>query len=89
MVNKFFNFFNSAFSPNPYLRSYIVNGFYIRFLNFTFSATLKVKSGLSTVSNISGSKFSIAFTVSFIFFLILKIFIKTLVKPKYVISLRS
>ena len=41
-----------------------------------------VKSGLSTVNNISGLKSSIALTVSLILFFILKIFIRTFVKPK-------
>ena len=59
-----------------------MNCFNFGFLFFIFSATLKVKSGLSTVNNMSGLKFSIAFTVSLIFFLILKIFKKTFVKPK-------
>ena len=59
------------------------------FFILILSATLKVKSGLSTVNNISGLNFSIALTVSLIFFLILKILNNTLVNPKYVISLRS
>ena len=48
---------------------------------FTFSATLKVKSGLSTLNKISGLNFIISLTVLFILFLILNIFKKTLVKP--------
>jgi hypothetical protein len=55
-----------------------MNCFNFRIIFFTLSATLNVKSGLSTVNNISGLKSSIAFTVSFIFFLILKIFKKHL-----------
>ena len=55
----------------------------------TLSATLRVKSGLSTLNNISGLNLIISSTVLLILFLILKIFNKTLVKPIYVISLRS
>jgi len=51
------------------------------FCFFTRSATLKVKSGLSTVNKISGLKSFIALTVSLIFLLILKIFFITFVKP--------
>ena len=49
----------------------------------------KVKSGLSTLSNISGLNFTISSTVLFIFDLILKILSNTLVNPKYVISFKS
>jgi len=48
----------------------------------TLSATLSVKSGLSTLNNISGSNFRISSTVLLIFFFILKIFNNTLVKPR-------
>ena len=52
----------------------------------TLSATLKVKSGLSTLNNISGLNLIISSTVLLIFDLILKILNKTLVKPRKVIS---
>ena len=68
---------------------YFAIGLFLVLFILIFSVILKVKSGLSTVNNMSGLKFSISFTVSFIFFLILKRFKITLVKPKYVISLRS
>ena len=48
----------------------------------TFSATLKVKSGLSTENNISGLNLIISLTVWLILFLILNILNKILVKPK-------
>ena len=48
----------------------------------TLSATLKVKSGLSTLNKISGLNSIILFTVALIFFLILNIFNKTLVNPR-------
>ena len=47
----------------------------------TFSATLNVKSGLSTLNKISGLNFIISSTVLFILLFILKMFNKTLVKP--------
>ena len=57
-----------------------MNSFNFEFF-FTFSATLNVKSGLSTEKSISGLKSIIALTVSFIFLFILKIFKNTFVKP--------
>ena len=55
----------------------------------TLSATLSVKSGLSTLNNIFGLNFIISSTVLLILFLILNIFNKTLVNPIYVISFKS
>ena len=46
-----------------------MNYFYIFIFFFTNSATLKVKSGLSTVNKTFGLNFIIALAVSFIFFL--------------------
>ena len=48
-----------------------------------------MKSGLSTLNKISGLNLMISSTVVLIFFLIFKIFNKTLVNPRYVISFRS
>ena len=48
----------------------------------TLSATLKVKSGLSTLNKISGLNFNISSTVLLILFLILKILSITLVNPR-------
>ena len=47
-----------------------------------------MKSGLSTLNNISGLNLKISSTVLFILLFILKIFNSTLVKPRYVISSR-
>ena len=66
-----------------------MNCFYIVVNFLTLSATLNVKSGLSTLNKISGLNFIISSTVLLILFLILKIFNNTLVNPRYVISLRS
>ena len=49
-----------------------MNVFIFLFIFFTRSATLKVKSGLSTVNNISGLKSITALTVSLIFFIYLE-----------------
>ena len=54
----------------------------------TLSATLIVKSGLSTENNISGLNLIISLTVWVILFLILNILNKMLVKPRYVISFK-
>ena len=57
-------------------------------LFLTISATLNVKSGLSTENKISGSNSIILFAVSLIFFFILKMFVNTFVKPRYVTSFK-
>ena len=78
MINKFFNFLYSIFSPYPNLRSHIVNCFDISINFFNSPATLIVKSGLSTENKISGLNLIISLTVWLILLLILNILKKYL-----------
>ena len=67
-----------------------MNYFNLIIFFLTLSATLSVKSGLSTVNNKSGLYFKIALTVLLILLLlILNKFNITLVNPKKVISFKS